>query len=596
MGVRLKLFLVSLSLILLVIGVSGLFLERELRAWYEDRTELTLTTQARTVREAVREFDGPDQGPALQAFAHRLGRSSSSRVTLILPDGRVVADSELDAEGLANAENHANRPEVRAALRGNLGTARRLSATIDERMQYVALPLPEGPDPQIVVRVAMPLDAISGAISRLQWFMLLAGLLGLAVATGLSLVASHLMSRALRRLVDNARSLSAGHQSRIDIASQDELGRLAGSFNRLYEELQQTLATLAAERGRFETVLQSMSEAVLVLDAHQHVTMVNPAVLSLLRLPSSPVGRPLLEAVELPDVEELAKQGLRGAASLEFALSDSPPRRILARAMPLQTTGGTVIAMHDVTEMRRLETVRKDFVANVSHELRTPVSIIRANAETLLDGALEDPERARSFVEALHRNSERLSRIISDLLDLSRVEAGRFKFELVAVPLDHAVERAVEAVEPKADERNVAIEVSVSPGLEAVADAKALDQILLNLLDNSIKYTPEGGHVAVRVEERGGSVRIEVQDDGPGIKPEHRARIFERFYRIDPGRSRDMGGTGLGLAIVKHFAESMCGHVGVEPAFPRGSIFWLTLPVADDETKKTTLETSAAAV
>lgn len=596
MGVRFKLFIVSLSLILLVIGVSGLYLERELRSWYEDRTEIVMTTQARTVREAVRELGWPAPDRDLQSFARRLGEASSARVTLIRPDGTVVADSELDAAGLATAENHADRPEIRAAFEGGRGSARRLSATLDERMQYVALPLPQGPNPELVVRVAMPLDAVSGAIGRLQWFMVLAGLLGLVMAIGLSLAASYLMSRALRRLVDNARSLSAGHQSRIDIGSTDELGRLAGSFNRLYDELQRTLATLATERRRFETVLQSMSEAVLVLDGERRVTMVNPAVLELLRLPESPVGRSLRDAVGMPDLETLARQGLEGAASGEFAITGAPPRRVLARAMPLRESGGTVIAMHDVTEMRRLETIRKDFVANVSHELRTPVSIIRANAETLLDGALDDPERARSFVEALHRNSERLSRIISDLLDLSRVEAGRFQFEMGPVAMDHAVERAAEAVESKADERNVALELSVPPGLKAFADPKALDQVLLNLLDNSIKYTTEGGHVAVRVEERGGQVRIEVQDDGPGIKPEHRARIFERFYRIDPGRSRDMGGTGLGLAIVKHFVESMRGHVGIDPAFPRGSIFWVTLPMADEDTKETTYETSATAV
>ena len=442
----------------------------------------------------------------------------------------------------------------------------------------------------------MPLDAVSGAISRLQWFMVLAGLLGLVMAVGLSIAASHLMSRALRRLVDSARNLTAGQETRIDIASTDELGRLAGSFNRLYDELQGTLRTLAAERGCFEAVLQSMSEAVLVVDAEQRVTMVNPALLAILGRRQTPVGRPLSEVMDTPELDELAKCGLEGAASAELTVEGKTPRRVLARAMPLQSTGGTVIAMHDVTEMRRLETIRKDFVANVSHELRTPVSIIRANAETLLDGALDDPERARSFVEALHRNSERLSRIISDLLDLSRVEAGRYQFEMVNVPLDHAVERAAEAVEPKADDRDVAIELSIPEGLSAWADAKALDQILLNLLDNSIKYTPEGGHVSVRVEERAGLVRVEVQDDGPGIKPEHRARIFERFYRIDPGRSRDMGGTGLGLAIVKHFVESMGGRVGVEPAFPRGSIFWVTLPVADEDTPETTFETSAAAV
>jgi two-component system phosphate regulon sensor histidine kinase PhoR len=238
-----------------------------------------------------------------------------------------------------------------------------------------------------------------------------------------------------------------------------------------------------------------------------------------------------------------------------------------------------VIVMHDVTDIRRLENIRKDFVANVSHELRTPVSIVQANAETLLDGALEEPARARTFVEALHRNAERLSRIIADLLDLSRLEAGRYRFDIASVDVEEAVERSLEAVHEKALGREQNIEVSIPEGQAVLADAKALEQVLSNLLENSIKYTPRGGHISVRAEERGGQVRLEIQDDGPGIEAEHRARIFERFYRIDPGRSRDMGGTGLGLAIVKHFVESMGGRVGVDPAFPRGSIFWVTLPL-----------------
>jgi two-component system phosphate regulon sensor histidine kinase PhoR len=583
-GIRGKLFVASLLVIVLVGGTSGFVLERELRTWYLERTREALEVEARTVREAVQEAGLKDvEGASLQALAHRLGEASRHRITFIDPTGRVVADSELRASELAGVENHADRPEVAAALEGRFEMARRRSTTVNMELMYAALPVPPD-DPNMVLRLAVPLTDVQRVLDRLRWLLVLAGLVGTVVAVGMSLLASHLMSRALRRLVEHAHSLAdgGGEKTRIDIVSSDEIGYLAGSFNQLADELEKTLATLASERNRFETVLQSMSEAVLVLDAEGRITLVNAASLELLNQTESPIGQTLVEAVKIPALAQLAEQGRTGSASVEFSIADGGSRRVLGRATPLQASGGTVVVMHDVTEMRRLETIRKDFVANVSHELRTPVSIIRANAETLLDGALEDPDRARSFVEALHRNSERLTRIIADLLDLSRIEAGRYQYELGPVSLGEAASRAVEAVEPKAEARRIRLSTRMADNLIVWADSKALDQVLLNLLDNSIKYTPEGGHVAVRAESRDGVVKIEVQDDGPGIKPEHRARIFERFYRIDPGRSRDMGGTGLGLAIVKHFVESMRGRVGVEPAFPRGSIFWITLPLAAD--------------
>ncbi|MGF1508677.1 MAG: ATP-binding protein [Myxococcota bacterium] len=579
-GIRFKLFTASFLAIMAAGSVTGWVLEGKLRHWLVLRTETTLAAQAHTVREAIAALSPLDPqrlDPLVRSFSDAAG----NRITLIASDGQVLADSNVPRNRLPLIENHGERPEVKRALQGEVGTARRHSRTVQEDLMYVALPLTAGVEDILVVRVAMPLQHVADAIARLRWFLVGAGLVGLVLAFGLSLLASYMASRPLLRLVEYARMLAARHGETVEATGADELSGLAGSLNRMAEQLEHSMATLASERSRFETVLQGMSEAVLVLDAQQRVTLVNPATLALLGLERSPVGEPLLDVVRVPSLNDLARKGLFGPASTEFPVGGSASRRILGRAQPLPSAQGTVIVMHDVTEMRRLELVRKDFVANVSHELRTPVSIIRANAETLLDGALDDPERARSFVEALHRNSERLSRIIADLLDLSRIEAGRYQFELGPVRLEGAMRRAVEAVEPKAEHRDIKVEVSMHQDISLWADAKALDQVLLNLLDNSIKYTPEGGHVAVRAEQKGGLVRIEVQDDGPGIKAQHRARIFERFYRIDPGRSRDMGGTGLGLAIVKHFVESMRGAVGVEPAFPRGSIFWVTLPTVD---------------
>lgn len=586
MGVRGKLFLVSLGLMLLLGGAAGLYLEQGLRRWLEGQVEADLLRAARSTRETLALAAGAGDIDLVDRVADRLGGATGSRVTIIDGDGRVLGDSELSPAEVARVDNHAGRPEVTealaAALPGGVGVARRHSTTVATDMLYVAVPF-EGPGGRGVIRAATPLGVVDEAVGRLRLFLSVAALLGLGIATGMSWLASHLLSRALRRLVGRARDLVAGEERRIDIRSSDEIGRLAGSFNRMAEELQGAMATLASERSRFEAVLQSMSEAVLALDEAQRITLVNNATLTLLGLEERPIDRPLLEVLEIPAVGELAAAARSGPASTEFSITagEPAPRRVLARATPLAASGGTVIVMHDVTEMRRLETIRKDFVANVSHELRTPVSIIRANAETLLDGALEDPPRARSFVEALHRNSERLSRIIADLLDLSRIEAGRYKLEVRPLEVLEAVEHAVEIMEPRILDRRLSLEVFVPEALEVRADAKALDQILVNLLDNAVKYTPEGGRVRISAEREGGEVWIGVEDSGPGIPPEHRERVFERFYRVDPGRSRDMGGTGLGLAIVKHFVESMRGSVGVASAEPRGSVFWLTLPAAE---------------
>jgi two-component system phosphate regulon sensor histidine kinase PhoR len=265
------------------------------------------------------------------------------------------------------------------------------------------------------------------------------------------------------------------------------------------------------------------------------------------------------------------------AASAEVTLGTN--RHALIKVAQKWGGDGRVLLLEDVTKVRKLETVRRDFVANVSHELRTPVAVIRANAETLLGGAKNDPEMAAKLMDGLHRNAERLARILADLLDLSRLDAGQYRLEIYSVPLQRAIEQSMTAVETHAQTRNVKVHVEVGD-LGVKADPKALDQILVNLIDNAVKYTRADGNVWVEAKREDGTIRVEVRDDGPGIADKHRARVFERFYRADPSRSREAGGTGLGLSIVKHLVESMGGRVGVEPNLPTGSIFWLRLPAS----------------
>ncbi len=348
-------------------------------------------------------------------------------------------------------------------------------------------------------------------------------------------------------------------------------------------ELESTVATLAAERSRFEAVLESMDEGVVAVDEAQQLTMINRAALGLLSLSIEQGGSTLAERIPIPTLHELVQRALAGHPERrEFETRTTPPRQVLAYASPLRNQQGAVVVMHDVTEIRRLERIRRDFVANVSHELRTPVSIIRANAETLLDGAIEKPDIARRFLDAQLRNADRLAALLADLLEISRIEAGTYETAPDVLPIAPVVEHTIDNVEQLAKEKNIAISSEVPEDMSAWADEQALEQVLLNLVDNAVKYTPAGGKIVVRAVPRGDHVRIEVEDNGPGIEPRHRARVFERFYRVDKGRSREVGGTGLGLAIVKHLAEAMEGQVGVEPAAPHGSIFWIHLPASPE--------------
>jgi two-component system phosphate regulon sensor histidine kinase PhoR len=369
---------------------------------------------------------------------------------------------------------------------------------------------------------------------------------------------------------------------------------------------ERVIAKLQEERERLETVLDGMSDGIFTVDGLGRLRMYNPQAARMLGLSPSLLKRPLAEALPFEPLLQLVA-GTHGEedealASVEFELPGHPAATVLARRSPLKDPGGVLVVLSDVTEMRRLETIRRDFVANVSHELRTPISVIQANAETLLDGALDDTDFGRGFVEAIHRNSERLSRLITELLDLSRIEARRYPMDIEVLSVRRAVQRVVDAMSQAVSAKSMQVELSMATGLQVLADSKALDQVLYNLLDNAVKYTPEGGNISIRAGARSGHVLIEVQDDGPGIAPRHRARIFERFYRIDPGRSRDMGGTGLGLAIVKHLVDSMRGSIGVKPAPGGGALFWVTLPQVEEtqepleeETQEPLEEEAAAA-
>lgn len=585
LGLRGSIFALTVALIVAVCLSAGIYLERSLRTELEQRTERELVHHVQVACDLIEAapglLGGADSEHEADDLADRLGHSTSARLTIVDEEGRVLGDSRVAGSAIDELDNHADRPELREAASEPFGVARRYSTTLRTDMLYVASAVRRDGELVGFIRIAMPLSEVDEQLRRQRRLIALAGVLALVVSLIAGGLLSVFVSRTLRRLLTSVRLIADKHETGLPpVEATDELTGIATSFNRLAAELEYTMAELADERDRFETVLESMDEAVLALDSDARINTLNRAARTLLGLPESAEGERLTDLIHVPDVRDLIHKAQDGEAdSVEFELTATGNRCVLARATP-QVNRGVLLVMHDVTEVRRLETVRRDFVANVSHELRTPVSIIRANAETLLNGALERPDQARRFVEALLRHADRLGRLISDLLDISRIEAGKYPISSRPSRLAPIARRTLEVVETKAQIKQMKLEVEIDEELHVVADPKALEQVILNLVENAVKYTPEHGRVEVAAVVDGDITRIEVRDDGPGIDAVHRPRIFERFYRVDPGRSREMGGTGLGLAIVKHLVEAMRGRVGVEPRQPHGTVFWVLLPTA----------------
>jgi two-component system phosphate regulon sensor histidine kinase PhoR len=556
-----------------LVGLAGgLYLESELTRLQVQDFERELLRRARTAREAA--HGTLPEVKQIDAIADRIGQATDSRITFVDHDGHVVGDSALSLDEIAREENHGARPEIIAAISGQPSVVRRFSTTLGKELLYAAVPWYEVHG---VVRSSTPLDTVHELVSRQRFLLALAGGMALVLAALFSFFGAHAAGRVMSDLAADAQAVAKGGSARLPVLSEDELGQLASSLNRLADDRSQTITALVKERDRLNTILHGVSDGLLAIDAENRVELVNTAAKTLLGLKAEPEGRKLVESVRVPALIELADSGRRTPGTVEFSLDD-PPRFLQATTTPLRATGGMVIVLHDMTGLRHMESMRRDLVANVSHELRTPVSIIRANAETLLDGGLEDAGPARNFVQAILRHSERLSNLLSDLLDLARIEGGAYPLCLENVSLAMAVQRAVDTLGRAAKAKGLELRVEIAPDLVAHADSQALDQVLVNLLDNAIKYSFEEGAIDVTAAAEGDSVKVAVSDDGPGIAERHRARVFERFYRVDAGRSRALGGTGLGLSIVKHLVVLMHGSVGAEPVQPHGSTFWVALP------------------
>lgn len=577
-GIRGRLLILSLALIATTVLVLDAYVSASLRASIEEQLAAELHARgALLLREIEKKQGGVGD---FQAFAEELSRRSLARVTLVAGDGQVLGDSEVSRDRLSLLENHGARPEIIQALKSGKGLAERPSVTVSHGLLYVALPT-ENREPVAVLRLAQSLAPIEASVTRSRELLLFGTLLALVVAASLSALGAHLASRSLRELRRAAHRMVDDLSVRTKIRGQDEVGALGEALDGLADSLSGSLDKLENERDRLEAILETMADGVLVLGVDGRIELASTPLRGILGIEGEVLGKLPGEAIPNEELSELLQKVARERrpASVEIDSLGSRKRRVRVRAAPLSggPEAGIVAVISDVTELRRLETLRRDFVANASHELRTPIAAIRAATETLESGALDEPEEAREFVEIVSRHGARLHRLVEDLLDLSRIEAQRVEISPARVEVGELLSQIVDLSAPSAERASVSLRVELLESLAVFADRRALEQVLANLVDNAIKYAP-GAEVSLRAGRAEGGVAIVVQDNGPGIGRAHLHRLFERFYRIDTGRSRALGGTGLGLSIAKHLVETMRGRITVESEPGEGTAFTVWLP------------------
>ena len=583
-GARGKLFLFSFALLVVSLVASETYLLPAVEHDLTERIRQDLYVRLHLVVErAATNWRSRSEGTDWDALADKLGSVAQARVTLIQADGKVLGDSEVSGQGLMTLENHRERPEVAAAFLGLTTDNIRFSATTQKRMLYAAAPVPGGSG--MVARLSLPLSAVDRAETHARTLLLGGALVALMVALLMSSVAAVIMSRGLRSLTAIARRMAAGDlQARSRIESPDEIGELGRTLDHLAENLSRSLRDLRDDRDLLGRILESMREGVLVMDGEHHILLANPSLREMLLLDSDLVGRSTIEVIRNAELHSIVEKALVASEPMvgEIGLGGLKPRRLMVHAARLSgEPRALVIVLFDVTEMRQLETIRRDFVANVSHELRTPIASVRSAAETLRMAMERDPQAATQFIDIIERNGRRLGDLVDDLLDLSKVEAKEFRLNPEALDLAALCKKTVAPFAERASFRRIRLAVEIPDDFaRASVDKSAFDRILTNLIDNALKYSPDDANVSIAAREAGAKLQILVSDTGPGIEAKHLPRLFERFYRVDPGRSRDMGGTGLGLSIVKHLVEAMGGEVSVESTPGKGSTFAFTLPRA----------------
>lgn len=556
-----------------------------LKHFFLEQTASDLEARAYLIEKQIVRYLNPLNEKKIDAICKSLEVSAATRVTFVLPSGRVIGDSSENPE---NMDNHMDRPEILEAINGKAGTSIRHSLTIGKSMMYVGIPLRYESRIAGVVRTSIPLTSIEDVVRDARIKIAVVGLFMALFVTFVSLWVSRRITRPIEKIKSGAELFAQGDlQQRLPVSDSWEIGSLAETMNQMAADLHKRINTITEQRGEMEAVLSSMVEGVIAVDTEERVlSMNNAAAKMFVCSPSKAQGRSIQEVVRNTVLQQFVEEALSNRKPIEkdITLYSNGERFLTAHGSLLRDAGGkqigALVVLNDVTRLRKLENMRREFVANVSHEIKTPITAIKASVETLREGAMKTPADADRFLEITEKHVVRLEAIIEDLLSLSRIEQEHEKEEirLSEGKIRDVVEAAIQVCRPNADSKHIEFSLVCDEDMKVNMDPALLEQAVINLLDNAIKYSNEGNSVQVEVDQTESEIVLSVKDHGRGIEDEHLPRLFERFYRVDNGRSRDSGGTGLGLAIVKHIAKAHKGRVTVESKHGQGSTFSIHIP------------------
>jgi two-component system phosphate regulon sensor histidine kinase PhoR len=576
----------SYLLVILVSLVAVTWLaSNSMRHFFLQKTQDDLQTRALLFENYILEHVEPLDEQSIDRLCKKIGPAAFTRLTVILPSGRVIGDSEEDPQKM---DNHIDRPEILDAMEKDVGVASRYSPTVGKQLLYVAVPLKRDTRTAAFVRAAIQVNSVDKDIEAIQIKMAFSGLLIAGFATLLSLLVFHRIRRPIEEIRRGAERFSRGDfQNPLPVSAIKEIGELSETLNTMAQELQKTVSTITEQRNELGAVLSSMAEGVLAMDMEERILGMNHAASVIFECdPKQVQGRTIQEVIRHPELQSLVTKALASEEAVERdVVLYLKEERVLNGHATILRDGegnrvGVLVVLNDITRLRKLENIRKDFVANVSHEIRTPITAIKGFVETLRDGAMQSPEEADRFLGIIQNHVQRLESLVEDLLSLSRIEEDTEK-EAIALEekaVKDVLAGALQLCQMKAEPKQIRMVLSCKQDVVARINPSLLEQAVVNLLDNAVKYSEPGKSVWVEMDKTEKDVLIRVRDEGCGIEKQYQERLFERFYRVDKARSRKLGGTGLGLAIVKHIMEAHGGRVSVESQPGRGSTFTLHLP------------------
>ena len=583
-----KLTFIYFALTLLLLLSLYTYLYPSIKTYVDDRVYERLKKEVLLSRDLLEPYlsHNPNQ-LKISFLANKIGRALGLRATIISADGTVIGDSDVGGPDIKKMENHINRLEIKRAIKAGIGSSMRFSTTIKKDMLYIAARV--GSENVLgFVRIAIPVSDIRSGETKIHDMIVFALLLSFLIAIAASYFVFIAISKPVSEISDIAGRIAGGDFSKkAYIRSNDEIGDLAKVLNYMSDEIKKRINEASSEETKLKTVLSSMFEGIILTNEKGEILLMNLSLKKLFLVNAPSEGKRPLEVIRNAGVQDIVDKVLSGKEGLisEEIHTHLPEEKFInVNGVPIirnNNTEGALLVFHDITELRRLEKVRQDFVANVSHELRTPISNIKGYSETLLDGAIDDRKNARSFVNVIFQDSERLAKLIEDLLDLSKIESGRMDMTLVPMDIKDIAGRAASIVASHAKNKSISIDIDIPKDAPMVlADEIRLSQVFINLLDNAVKYSPEGTSIKISASRKDKMLQTDVSDNGAGIPEKDLQRIFERFYRVDKARSREMGGTGLGLSIVKHIVQAHGGEVWVRSILGAGSTFSFTTPIA----------------